>query len=433
MMGLGTAACFWGRLWLLLALCVARCGANQEKAVKLAKAQAACGVSSALKGSAAWAERLTATLVERSIELRAQQETALARVKAVYATCESRDCTDRAAEARKGAEKAAEFCADVEREARRLREHSRKLTAKNRHMAGKIDGMIETLATHNRGAKEQKGVACITSGGSDGEPASQIKSKLAGYRDKQLKACFTANASEMKETTFEAEVERHKEALTLFDGSSDTNAVVADPGGAETYCAFFTGGADAKAVLYSTVSGDNDVAATWGGMWQIAKPNNGKNVKLQAKGKNNSELGKWKDQEDIAETLETLKEIAAAISRPNKTHAAANCLHQLAQGTKTLEDVALREACRAFAFDAWLAQWTTREQSTQKSGAANKGAELPAPRSDESDNDATPGARTEHAGSFGEDTRTQSRAAETASVAAPLLLATTLGLVRAAA
>ncbi|KAH8613149.1 hypothetical protein ERJ75_000817700 [Trypanosoma vivax] len=44
-----------------------------EKAVTLAKAQAACGVSSALKGSAAWAERLTATLVERSIALRAQQ------------------------------------------------------------------------------------------------------------------------------------------------------------------------------------------------------------------------------------------------------------------------------------------------------------------------------------------------------------------------
>ncbi|KAH8617236.1 hypothetical protein ERJ75_000393200 [Trypanosoma vivax] len=113
MMGLGTAACFLGRLWLLLALCVARCGADREKAVKLAKAQAACGVSSALKGSAAWAERLTATLVERSIALRAQQETALATVKAVHATCASRECTDRAAEARKEAEKAAEFCADV--------------------------------------------------------------------------------------------------------------------------------------------------------------------------------------------------------------------------------------------------------------------------------------------------------------------------------
>ncbi|KAH8617226.1 hypothetical protein ERJ75_000393000 [Trypanosoma vivax] len=41
---------------------------------------------------------------------------ALATVKAVHATCASRECTGRAAEARKEAEKAAEFCADVERE-----------------------------------------------------------------------------------------------------------------------------------------------------------------------------------------------------------------------------------------------------------------------------------------------------------------------------
>ncbi|KAH8613158.1 hypothetical protein ERJ75_000817300 [Trypanosoma vivax] len=53
----------------------------------------------------------------------------------------------RAAEARKEAEKAAEFCADVEREARRLRDASREITAKHRHMAGGIDGMIGTLAT----------------------------------------------------------------------------------------------------------------------------------------------------------------------------------------------------------------------------------------------------------------------------------------------
>ncbi|KAH8603920.1 hypothetical protein ERJ75_001772300 [Trypanosoma vivax] len=195
MMGLGTAACFWGRLWLLLALCVARCGADQEKAVALAKAQAACGVSSALKGSAAWAERLTATLVERSIALRAQQEQALATVKAVHATCASRECTDRAAEARKEAEKAAEFCADVEREARRLRDASRTIPAKHRHMAGGIDGMIGTLATHNRGKSNQNGVACIADGSA--AAASAIKSTLAGYRQTQLKACFTANAEEM--------------------------------------------------------------------------------------------------------------------------------------------------------------------------------------------------------------------------------------------
>ncbi|KAH8615704.1 hypothetical protein ERJ75_000557800 [Trypanosoma vivax] len=285
MMGLGTAACFWGRLWLLLALWVARCGANQEKAVTLAKAKAACGVSSALKGSAAWAERLTATLVERSIALRAQQETVLETVKAVHATCESRECTDRAAEARKGAEQAAEFCADVEREAKRLRNASRALTAKNRHMAGKIDGMIGTLATHNRGAKDQLGVACIGTGEGEAEDASQIKSKLAGYRQEQLKACFTTGASEMDEATFESEVEKHKAALTLFDGSSDASAVVAARETQEQYCAFFTGGGATNAVLYSTRSGDTDVAATWGGMWQIAKAEEGRNVKLQAKGR----------------------------------------------------------------------------------------------------------------------------------------------------
>ncbi|KAH8613163.1 hypothetical protein ERJ75_000816100 [Trypanosoma vivax] len=431
MMGLGTAACFWGRLWLLLALCVARCGASQEKAVTLAKAQAACGVSSALKGSAAWAERLTATLVERSIALRAQQETALATVKAVHATCASRECTDRAAEASKEAEKAAEFCADVEREARRLRDASRTITAKHRHMAGGIDGMIGTLATHNRGKSNQNGVECIGDG--TAASASEIRSTLAGYRQTQLKACFTANAEEMDTAKFEAELKTHATALTLVDGSGDTSAVVANPDGAETYCAFFTGKETSNAVLYSTGSGDTDVAATWGGMWQIAKTGDGQNVKLHATGRANKTLESWAAQEDIAETLKTLKEIAAAISASNKTHAAANCLHQLAQGTATLEDVALREACSAFAFDAWLAKWTTREQSTQKSGAAKKGAELPAPRSDESDNEATPSARTESDRGFAEETRTQSRAAETASVAAPRLLATTLGLVRAAA
>ncbi|KAH8614386.1 hypothetical protein ERJ75_000692200 [Trypanosoma vivax] len=203
------------------------------------------------------------------------------------------------------------------------------------------------------------------------------------------------------------------------------------PGGAETYCAFFTGKDTTNAVLYSTGSADADVAATWGGMWQIAKTGDGKTSSSTPPGKIQT-LESWAAQADIAETLKTLKELAAAISATNKTHAAANCLRQLAQGTKTLEDVALREACSAFAFDAWLAKWTTREQSTQKSGAANKGAELPAPRADESDNEATPGARTESAEASG-GYKNASRAAETASVAAPRLLATTLGLVRAAA
>ncbi|KAH8617251.1 hypothetical protein ERJ75_000392500 [Trypanosoma vivax] len=163
-------------------------------------------------------------------------------------------------------------------------------------------------------------------------------------------------------------------------------------------------------------------------MWQIAKTGNGQNVKLHATGQDSRTLESWAAHEDIAETLKTLKEIAAAISASNKTHAAASCLHQLAKGTATLEDVALREACSAFAFDAWLAKWTTREQSTQKSGAANKGADMPAPRSDESDNEATPSARTESDRGFAAEASTQSRAAETASVAAPRLLATTLDL-----
>ncbi|CCD19320.1 hypothetical protein, conserved in T. vivax [Trypanosoma vivax Y486] len=245
---------------------------------------------------------------------------------------------------------AAEFCADVEREARRLRDASREITAKHRHMAGGIDGMIGTIATHNRGKSGQDGVACIGDGSASS--ASAIKSTLAGYRQTQLKACFTANAEEMDTAKFEAQLKTHATALTLVDGSSDTSAIVANPGGAETYCAFFTGKETTNAVLYSTGSGDTDVAATWGGMWQIAKTGNGQNVKLHATGQDSRTLASWAAQEDIAETLKTLKEIAAAISASNKTHAAANCLHQLAKGTATLQDVALREACSAFAFDA---------------------------------------------------------------------------------
>ncbi|KAH8614400.1 hypothetical protein ERJ75_000692600 [Trypanosoma vivax] len=237
----------------------------------------------------------------------------------------------------------------------------------------------------------------------------------------------------MDTATFEAELNAHAQAVTLFDGSSDTNAVVLDPGSAEGYCAFFTGKDTSAAVLYSTGSADDDVAATWGGMWQIAKTNDGQNVKLHATGKDSrtlAELGSAsRHRRDTQNT-----EGASSSHQHHKQDARSSKLPgQLAQGTKTLKDVALREACSAFAFDAWLAKWTTREQSTQKSGAANKGAELPAPRADESDNEATPGARTETGRGFAEDTRTQGRAAETADVAAPRLLATTLGLVRAAA
>ncbi|KAH8614380.1 hypothetical protein ERJ75_000693600 [Trypanosoma vivax] len=244
--------------------------------------------SSALKGSAAWPEGLTATLVERSIALRAQQETALETVKAVHLTCTSRECTDRAAEARKEAEKAGEFCADVEREARRLRDASRRLTTRHRRMDGEIDGMIGTLATHNRGKSGQNGVSCI----GDGRPAhaSAIKSALAGYKQRELKACVTANAEEMDTESFEAELNAHAQAVTLFDCSSDTNAVVLDPGSAEGYCAFFTGRNTSAAVFYSTGSADDDVAATWGGMWQIAKTNDGQNVKLHATGKDSRTL-----------------------------------------------------------------------------------------------------------------------------------------------
>ncbi|KAH8613156.1 hypothetical protein ERJ75_000817000 [Trypanosoma vivax] len=141
----------------------------------------------------------------------------------------------------------------------------------------------------------------------------------------------------MDTAKFEAQLKTHATALTLVDGSGDTSAVVANPGGAETYCAFFTGKDTSNAVLYSTGSGDTDVAATWGGMWQIAKTGNGQNVKLHATGQDSRTLASWAAQEDIAETLKTLKEIAAAISASNKTHAAANCLHQLAKGTATLK------------------------------------------------------------------------------------------------
>ncbi|KAH8614379.1 hypothetical protein ERJ75_000693800 [Trypanosoma vivax] len=138
----------------------------------------------------------------------------------------------------------------------------------------------------------------------------------------------------MDTATFEAELNAHEQAVTLFDGSEDTNAVVANPGGAEQYCAFFTGGAATNAVLYSTGSADADVAATWEGMWQIAKTGDGANVKLHATGTDNKTLETWAAQADIAETLKTLKELAAAISGTNKTHAAANCLHQLAKARK---------------------------------------------------------------------------------------------------
>ncbi|KAH8615705.1 hypothetical protein ERJ75_000557500 [Trypanosoma vivax] len=106
-------------------------------------------------------------------------------------------------------------------------------------MAGEIDGMIGTLATHNRGKSGQNGVSCIGDGSA--AAASTIKSTLAGYRQTQLKACVTASAEEMDNAKFEAQLNAHATALTLVDGLSDTNAVVSNPDGAETYCAFFTG------------------------------------------------------------------------------------------------------------------------------------------------------------------------------------------------
>ncbi|KAH8615861.1 hypothetical protein ERJ75_000541900 [Trypanosoma vivax] len=430
MMGLGTATCFWGRLWLLLALCVARCGAGQDKAVTVQKAKAACGVSSALKGSAQWAERLTATLVERSIALRARQEHALKTVKAMHTTCEGTECTHRAQEARTEAENAHKFCVDVEQAARRLREDSATIVRKHRQMAGKIDGMIETLATHNRGAKDGNGMGCVGNG--TPEAATQIRQNMADYRRGDLSECFDDNAEEMNPEEFEGALQENKAALTLFDGSSDANAVVAGRNGAEGYCAFFTGNSNTNAVLYSTRSADTDVDGKWGGMWQIAKTND-KNVRLRATGKDNTAISKWKDQAAIAETLKKLREIHEAIRTPSRSNKTTNCLHHLAADAETVKDAALREACSAFDFDEWIAKWTTGQQSTQKSGNANKGAELTAPRSNESANDAQPGARPTHAGGYAGDTRTQSRAAETNSVAAPLLLATTLGLVRAPA
>ncbi|KAH8613181.1 hypothetical protein ERJ75_000815300 [Trypanosoma vivax] len=237
----------------------------------------------------------------------------------------------------------------------------------------------------------------------------------------------------MDTAKFESQLKTHATALTLVDGSA-TRAQLLQTRTERRRTARFSLG-KRPATRCSTAQAR--ATPTWPRHGEAC----GKSPKLETDktssstpaGRTTETLASWAAQEDIAETLKTLKEIAAAISASNKTHAAANCLHQLAKGTATLEDVALREACSAFAFDAWLAKWTTREQSTQKSGAAKKGAELPAPRSDESDNEATPSARTESGRGFAEDTRTQSRAAETASVAAPRLLATTLGLVRAAA
>ncbi|KAH8603924.1 hypothetical protein ERJ75_001772400 [Trypanosoma vivax] len=137
-------------------------------------------------------------------------------------------------------------------------------------------------------------------------------------------------------------------------------------------------------------------------------------------------LESWAAQEDIAETLKTLKEIAAAISASNKTHAAANCLPNW-QRAHTLEDVALREACSAFAFDAWLAKWTTRDRARRRVAPQKRGRHC-------QHRDRTKVTMKHAKRTHGKRQRlrgriqTQSRAAETASVAAPRLLATTLDL-----
>ncbi|KAH8613151.1 hypothetical protein ERJ75_000817600 [Trypanosoma vivax] len=169
-----------------------------------------------------------------------------------------------------------------------------------------------------------------------------------------------------------------------------------------------------------------------GGMWQSPKLETDKTSSSTPPGKRQT-LESWAAPRRHRRDTQNTEGNSSSHQRQQQDARSSKLPAPAGKGTATLEDVALREACSAFAFDAWLAKWTTREQSTQKSGAANKGAELPAPRSDESDNEATPSARTGKRQRLRGGYRTQSPRSRNSSVAAPRLLATTLGLLRAAA
>ncbi|KAH8613169.1 hypothetical protein ERJ75_000815900 [Trypanosoma vivax] len=103
----------------------------------------------------------------------------------------------------KEAEMACEFCADVEREARRLRDASRAITASTGTWPG--NRRHDRHACHTQSRQERtNGAACIGDGSA--ASASTIKSTLAGYRQTELKACFTANAEEMDTAKFESQL-----------------------------------------------------------------------------------------------------------------------------------------------------------------------------------------------------------------------------------
>ncbi|KAH8603921.1 hypothetical protein ERJ75_001772100 [Trypanosoma vivax] len=147
---------------------------------------------------------------------------------------------------RKEAEKAAEFCADVEREARRLRDASRDHSK---------------AQAHGRGNRRHDRHACHTQ-------SRQEQPKRRGVHRRRQAAAASELSQHCRLQAERAESMLHHSAgkwtprplngtretcpaLTLFDGSGDTNAVVADPEERRVLRVFHWE-RHSNAVLYST-------------------------------------------------------------------------------------------------------------------------------------------------------------------------------------
>ncbi|CCD20659.1 hypothetical protein, conserved in T. vivax [Trypanosoma vivax Y486] len=186
------------------------------------------------------------------------------------------------------------------------------------HLAGKIDGLIETMVTYKAGDRATSR-GCATTGGTQGESV--------GTADNDVKPSFAAEADGWELGALKAEAQKQ----TSSGSSSVTLKAQAAVTAANSNCPFFSTGASGGNAMFSQTG----AGGTWGGIWEVASEST--NIKLEQHTQRGGKPNSAAEEKQLAQLIsraDTLKgKVSNATDELNKVSVrrAAETLTQAAQ------------------------------------------------------------------------------------------------------
>ncbi|CCD20527.1 hypothetical protein, conserved in T. vivax [Trypanosoma vivax Y486] len=213
------------------------------------------------------------------------------------------------------------------------------------HLAGKIDGLIETMVTYKAGARAE-GRGCVTETGKAGNSVDK--------QDTSVRSCFEAEADGWD---LDALITEAKKQTASGGAGSVTLKDAATVKAENNNCPFFsTANGGTNAMFSQTNQG-----GTWGGIWEVES--HGTDIKLEQKQTNGEKPNSAAEEKQLAQLISRATELKRRVTNAtgalNKgsVRRAAETLTQAAQ-TPFLLDSEPHEGPRNAT--AWLATLLAR-------------------------------------------------------------------------